>query len=243
MRVAGAGVVLLLALTVSSAQAVSYTFVTAAGSTAGGQPVDAKVEFDLDPAADTLAITLRNLQANPTSVIQNVSDLFFTISTAPLAGSVTSSSGMERNVAEDGTYSDPGVAAAGWVLTDNDLGRFHLDVLTSPGVVPSHTLLGPPGGATYAGANDSIAGNDSHNPFLAEVVTFLLSIPGLDTTSTITEATFSFGTAAGTDVTGVLDGGGPPAAVPEPTTMVLWATTTLIGGGIARWRRSRQNNS
>jgi hypothetical protein len=64
---------------------------------------------------------------------------------------------------------------------------------------------------------------------------FLLSIPGLVDVSTISEATFSFGTASGVEVTGT-----PTVDVPEPTTMLLWATT-LGGGALVRWRRSRRN--
>jgi len=219
-----------------AAEAISVTFGTPSGSSVGDGPVSATAEFTIDPIADTIAIVLKNLQVNPKSVGTNLSDLFFTVSTGQTSASLLGSGGIERNVGVDGTFSDGAApVAAGWALS-NVGSRFHLDVLAGAGAVgPAHTILGPPdAGGVYSNANDSIAGNDPHNPFLAEQASFLLSIPGLIDTSTISEATFSFGTASGVEVTGTL------VDVPEPTTMLLWATT-LGGGALVRWRRSRRN--
>jgi len=50
-------------------------FFTPPGSTAGGHPVSAEADFTT--TAGQIQIVLTNLQANPRSIIQAISDLFF----------------------------------------------------------------------------------------------------------------------------------------------------------------------
>jgi hypothetical protein len=97
-----------------------------------------------------------------------------------------------------------------------------LDVLAAGGAGPAHLIIGPPdGGNTYSAANGSIAGNGPHNPFLSESATFTITGTGITADTTITSATFSFGTTAGVTVDGVV-------ASPEPSSFVL----TLCGIGV-----------
>ena len=58
--------------------AAVITFGMPIGSTAGGQPVNASAKFTT--SADQVVVELRNLQPDPTSVIQCLSGLQFTIS-------------------------------------------------------------------------------------------------------------------------------------------------------------------
>src|SRR5262245_14284878 len=83
---------------VTPVQAGSITYITPAGSTAGGQPVDAKAEFTT--SGNTLTIVLTNLEANPKSVVQNLSDLSFTIGNGGsfTGSSLTSGTGQEVSV-------------------------------------------------------------------------------------------------------------------------------------------------
>ena len=92
-------------------------------------------------------------------------------------------------------------------------------------MTPAHTIIGRSSNGTYSGgtysnANSSIAGNGPHNPFL-EGVTFSLSVVGVTASTTITAATFSFGTTAGNTLAGT-------ASVPEPSTWML-----LLAGAAA----------
>jgi hypothetical protein len=199
--------------------APGQTYITPSGSMAGGLPVDASVTFTL--GSGTLDLTLRNLEANPTSVGGNLSDFSFTLS-GVTGGLLTGASSSElRTVAGGGSFTDAAgpttPAGVGWVFSTSG-GNYTLEVLSGPGHAgPAHTIIGPPGsGGTYSNANGSIAGNGPHNPFLDQSVTFVFSIPGLTPSTAILSPTFSFGTSAGEDIVAV-----PLSPVPEPRTIFL----------------------
>jgi hypothetical protein len=195
----------------------------------GGQPVNAQATFTT--GAGTLMITLQNFQNNPTSVIQCVSAIGFTLSSGQTSGSLVSSSGLARTIASNGSYSDGGMVAAGWVLSG-----LTLDVLSGPGHAgPHHTAIGGPDGSNvYSNANNSITGNGPHNPFLAGPITFTLNIAGLTAASDVNSMFFQFGTADGTNrVPGV-----PPPSVPDSGTTVMLLGAAIAGLGLLRRKLS-----
>jgi hypothetical protein len=178
---------------------------------------------------------LTNLEANPTSVAQNLSDLSFTISGGSLTGAtLSSSSGQEITVNGDGTFSTGSSVATGWVPTLSGTSGL-LDDLTGPGHAgPAHTIIGPPGaGGTYSNANGSIAGNDPHNPFLNQTATFTITGTGITADTTISAMSFSFGTTSGNDVTSQI-------SVPEPSSLVLGLLGLGLVGAIGYRRKRRQ---
>lgn len=212
---------------------------TPAGGTVNGWPVAIQAVFTT--ANGTLDITLSNLLDNPRTVEQALSGLAFTVSPGLTAqdlasASMISSQSTLRTIEKgstsipNGQYTSFGPAATGWAF---DAIHLQLCVLcTGLGAAgPEHLLIGGPDAATnrYADANGSIAGNPGHNPFLAEVATFALQIPGITPDSTITGATFYFGTGPYT-----LD---PP--VPEPGTWLLAGGGALLLLGPRLKRRSR----
>jgi hypothetical protein len=171
-------------------------------------------------SANTLTITLVNLEANPTDVAQAISDLSFGLSSGQTSGSLTSSSGIERTVNSNGTFTDGAVPVdTGWSLAG-----LSLDVLGTP-IGPAHLVIGPPGpGSNYSNANGSIAGNGPHNPFLEGDVSFTINIPGLTANDSVNSATFSFGTSGNVNVPGVV----VPPVVPDGG-----ATLILLGGAVS----------
>ncbi len=214
--------VALAAIVTPCAYADSVTYVTPSGSTSGGQPVDASATFTTGSGVITIILT--DLQTNPTSVGQLISDLDFVLSSGA-TGTLASSSGQEIAVKPDGSFVLGATVATGWAFNAN-AGGLQLDVLGTP-TGPSHLIIGPPGANGYTNANGSIAGNAPHNPFLNQTATFMLDAPGITDSTTVTSAIFSFGTTAGNDVPGT-------KTVPEPSSLTL-----LLVGGVALVLRKR----
>ena len=208
---------------VSVAYADLFTFSTPAGATAGGQPVNATVNFTTTNAVVIVDIT--NNQANPTSIIQAISDLSFDLSSGT-SGSLQLSAGGERSIHSDGTLTNGSVVGTGWALS-NVGSTYHLNVLGTP-IGPAHLLIGPPdiNSNLYSNANGSIAGNGPHNPFLAENATFFITDRGITADTQVSNVVFSFGTEAGTNVPGI--------NVPDSGATVALLGLVLIGLAVAR---------
>ena len=219
-----AAVVLLVA---SVAGATTITYQTLPGESVGGQPVAARATF-VTGADGSVHVTLTNLQANPTSVIQNLSDLAFGFDTPNTdVGILTSSSGAERTVAADGSFTDGATVATGWAVENFFAGGLRLHVLGTP-TAPTHTIIvGPGGGGTYSNANNSIAGNVPHNPFLHDSAEFDLHVPFVTADSNVVVAIFSFGTEEGPVVPGV-------PLVPEPSTGAIFALGAIVMATLRR---------
>jgi VPDSG-CTERM motif len=206
----------------SVAYADSFTFSTPVGATAGGQPVNVTAVFVT--GFPFVQVTIINNQANPTSIIQAVSDLFFDLSSGT-SGSLQLSAGGERNIAADGTFTNGSVVDTGWALS-NVGSTFHLNVLGTA-IGPAHLLIGPPdiNSNVYSNAKGSIAGNGPHNPFLAENATFFITDRGITADTQVSNVVFSFGTEAGTNV---------PANTPDSGATVALLGLGLIGLAAAR---------
>lgn len=223
-------VVLLLGPGQVHATSIQFDF-TGTPSCGSCNPLPVSVAATFVTLTGEVQISLVNNTVNPTSVIQNLSDLVFVLSTGQTSGTLSpssGSSGIARTVASNGTFTDGGTVAAGWVPSSTGTG-LKLDDLAAGGAGPQHTLIGLPNGSNvYSNANGSIAGNGPHNPFLFGPVTFDLLVPGVTADSSISSVTFSFGTDS-TDL-----GLAPGAPVPEPTTLLLFGTTAVALGAAAR---------
>jgi len=186
--------------------------------------VDAQVSFTT--SANAVQIVLQNDQADPKSAVECLSGLQFHLSTGQTSGGLTRSSGFDRSIMGNGSYSDgANPVSSGWLLQSagsdlklNDLGSDS----------PLHTIVGPPNGSNvYANGNPSIK-NGPHNPHLAPSVSFTLNVPGVTAASTISSVVFQFNTSAGNNVTGVV-------AVPEPASAGIIGLCSI--GACARRRK------
>lgn len=235
----GTGLSLTIAL---AAQANTVTFVTPTGSTAKGEAVDAQAV--LTTGTDSLSIALSNLlsASQMKDAGQLLSDLSFTVTGLTSPGSVTSSTGTFINVAGDGSVTSatsggtaPDLVAWGLSSASSPTSStYQLDGLAGkPSLTPANLIIGGTAGDTsYPMANGSLAGNKPHNPFVQGTADWVLSIPGLTSTTNISSVVFSFSTQSGVNVTGVPKTNG----VPEPATFGLFALG-LAGLGFARRKR------
>ncbi len=214
----------------SAAQAGGIVANVSGGS--GSTAYDAQATFTF--GSGSLSIDLNNLIVNPKSVVQNVSALSFTLTDAFGTKTSYTSSGYERNVALNGSYSDvSGAVSTGWALGTTGTKTISLDVLAAGGVGPEHTLIGEPGGSTYSNANSSITGNGPHNPFLHGDANFVLDYSGFSAGSTLSSVTFQFGTTDGSNQHTTTSFG----VTPEPSTLIMLGTVAVGGIGVALRRR------
>jgi len=192
----------------------------------GGNPVAAQAI--ITTSLNTVTVTLKDLLANPTTVAQLISDVFFTLSGSTSgSGSVSPTATSYINVADNGTASAAGAVPAVYAYTDTS-NTVHLTGIGSGTTGPCCLIIGPAGaGGVYTNANDSITGNDPHNPFLNQTATFTLALAGVTAATTISNVIFSFGTAEGNNV-----------AVPIPAAAWLFVSGLLGLIGIARRKHS-----
>jgi hypothetical protein len=183
-------------------------------------------------SAGQISITLTDLLANPTDVAQLISDLSFTLSNGVATGTLASSSGQQITVNSGGSFTLGSTTSTGWGLSQNINGGLQLSA-----TLPLALIIGPPGPAnTYTNANGSIANNPAHNPFINQTATFTINAP-VTATTTVTAATFAFGTTPGITVAGVV--GVTP--VPEPTTLTSLAIGLLFLGVLGKIKKRAES--
>jgi hypothetical protein len=225
-----------MGLTTPRAEA-SFVYNTAGGSTAGGQPVNATATFTI--TAGHVEILLTNLLSNPKSDIQTLNGIQFTLSSGQTVGSNFTSSALHRQIDSNAPnptgWHDVGVSSTNWNLNNGVSGGIELTSIGNSGGSP--TLIGGPDVATnaYLAAGGSIAGSGPHNPFLAGTATYELDISGLQANASISSMRFEFGTAGGTNVTGMLT-----PSVPEPSTVIM---TSLGLGALGLVQRARRRKA
>lgn len=210
-----------------------YVFVTPSGSKdTSGDPVSAQADFSVGKG--TITVTLSNLQVNIKDAGQLLSDLSFTINGGDNTGSsYTSGSGTQVTINGSGVPTLGKSVDPAWGFSTSGNNGFTLNGLGGANT-PKDTIIGPPGtSGDYTNANGSIAGNKAHNPFISETATFIIAAPDVTSSTSIASATFSFGTASGDNIDGIVK------PVPEPTSLALAAIGMGCAGGVRALRRKK----
>ncbi len=223
---------LVLSLSPALHAQTSMTFVTPTKAKSDGLPVDANVTFTVSQGK--LVITLTNLTPNTVSSSQLLTDIAFKLSGNVGNINSFSSSSQDVTIKSTGMYTlgKSGVST-GWGFFGAGNGLV-LCVVCPEGMKPGGSYGGPGiiGGGPYAGANGSI--DKSKSPFLYETATFTIFDKNINAGTTVTAATFSFGTGFDVDLVNGVPSGIP--TTPEPQSMLLFGTGLILVGGILRRR-------
>jgi hypothetical protein len=200
-----------------------------AGSSSGGNPVDASATFTF--GSGTVQVVITDNEVNPKSDGQTINGISFSLSSGQTAGWISNSSGQLIDINGDGSFSTVS-GNPSWHYNQANLG-VEITSIGNPGA--RNTIIGNDDGTgNYSDGNGSIT-NGAHNPFVQHTATFDLSIPGVSSTTTINSMQFEFGTSAGANVTGQL----VTSSVPEPSSLVL-STFAVLGALAWHCLRRRQ---
>ncbi|MGA3242660.1 MAG: PEP-CTERM sorting domain-containing protein [Bryobacteraceae bacterium] len=226
------------------ASTFSFSTPTGAKDVNGVDPVAASAIFAV--SANTITITLNNLEANPTEDAQILDALTFQLNNQTIGGTLTVSMAETEfvKVNDNDTYTQVTTNLPAWNLSDTVVGST-IDFsfcnakvtgtnCTSTGTKPLEGgIIGAPSGSDYTNANSTIKGSTA-NPYIFEdaVITIKMTSGTFDTAqSDYTNLLFGYG-----DTTGQYEAVGGEA--PEPSSFWMMAAALALGLAAFRYRRA-----
>jgi hypothetical protein len=169
-------------------------------------------------------------------ISQVISDLSVTLSTTPTSAATYPSSWSISTVSLDasgngtlgsthftGNTGPWGLTTSGNTITLNDL---------VGGSSPELTIIGPPTSGTTWPTTDGLE-NATHQPYINQTLVVDLVVAGITAATNVTGVVFSFGTASGSNFTGV------PGTTPLPGAAFLFGSVLIGVLGVSVWRKRR----
>jgi len=201
---------LALVLGPNPAKAAQITYLTSGTGSDG--PLAASAAFTTGPGV--LQVTLTNtLAANVIrSAGQALSDISFTLSNAPGTLGATSASGQAGNVSSTGVVTYVAGNPTRW-LGAGGQGNFSIvgNTITLEAIGGGQpTQMIAPFVANGGSLSNVNQGFQNFNPYIIGPATFTLNLAGVTAATTVTAATFSFGTGPDTFLPGTPGPPGPP---------------------------------
>jgi len=231
------GAMSICALAVQPAAAATIDFIGV------GSGLDAIAEFTTTPGQISITLTNGLAASSIISAGQTVSDVSFTLSNAPGTLGATSATGQLANISSSGAVTNVAGSPTRWLgqgpPPPGGTGFFNITGNTITleaigGGQPSQLLL--PSGTSFPSANASITGGQ-FNPFVVGPETFILNLSGVTAATTVTAATFSFGTGPDTFIPGVPT---TQFSVPGPVAGAGLPGMIAAFGGLLAFLRRRQ---
>lgn len=192
-----------------------------------------------------ITVTLTSLVNNPNDDGSELSGVLFNLSgggSTATTDSITSSSG--------GTIIDIAGKKDGSFTADADQTIHHWGTSVGGGLVcletvsggggncaagskPGYLIIGNPDSGTGTYTGNGLASIFGHNPQILNTATFVLSISGVNDTTSLSNVKLQFGTGPSDETATLIT---PPMATPEPSSLMLMGSGVLGLAGFLRRR-------
>ncbi len=223
--------VVLSAVLLIAKSATAQTFVTDAGQNAEANDT---IKFTL--STNTITILVTNNYANPTDENGIINTVQFSVTGATGSGALaTTNSGQISTINSDGTHNAALIAdpLTRWIPTETGTS---INLTAISGGKPNHSIIGPDSadGFVHAGTYIGNASLTNRNPQDMGTATFIITVPGVTASSTISSVLLYYGSTQTTSNTA-----SKVAVTPEPGALAFAGAGLL---SLFAFKRSRRRS-